>query len=446
VSYTVQGLDASGQPITGLDDLAASTHFEILESGGSCTGATCTATSSGDYRVIGRLIDDPKIRGSARLLVVPPPPQLSGLGLQPEQKAITLGGSVTYTVQGLDANGKALVELGDLAPFSHFDIHPDGSCTGASCTATKLGPHTVTATLNLGNRQITGQATLLVAPEDLASLELHPKPNPAVINPGGKVTYTVHGINTSKTHLDRLGDLAPFTSFKIDGGGSCTGATCTATKLGPHTVTATLNLGDREVTGEATLRVTTTPLNCPPSATDVRDLEVTPGKGTPGTQVQITAKINRTFANCPLTIFFGGSRFGGDAIIGPDGNISQRGTVPNDAKPGPTTVRLATTSGRTLATTSFELLLNINPAGASPWQWLLFVIGLLLLLLLAVPALLRERERRQRRWVRDHFRAEPHPSSDDMTTVDQDPESAPSLSFRLQPHGDPGTQTLKEGD
>jgi hypothetical protein len=180
--------------------------------------------------------------------------------------------------------------------------------------------------------------------------------------------------------------------------------------------------------------------------TDVRSFEVAPSKATPGAQVRITAQITRRFGDCLVTIFLDGSRFGNDATVGPDGNLSVRRIVPNDAKPGSTIVRLATTSGRTLATTSFEVLPKteaaVVPAEDRGLPWLLL---LLLLLLLAAPALLRERARRQRRWVHKHFRAEPHPSTDDITNLDQDPESEPSFSFRLQPHGDAGTQTLKEG-
>jgi hypothetical protein len=165
--------------------------------------------------------------------------------------------------------------------------------------------------------------------------------------------------------------------------------------------------------------------------------------------VQITAQITRRFGACSVSIFLDGSQFGGDAAVGPDGNLSVQRTVPNDAKPGITIVRLATTGGRTLATTSFEVLPRteaaVVPAENRGLPWLLFVLGLLFLLLV-VSALLRERARRQRRWVRHHFRAEPHPSADDLTSLDQDPESEPSFSFRLQPHGDAGTQTLKEGD
>ena len=162
--------------------------------------------------------------------------------------------------------------------------------------------------------------------------------------------------------------------------------------------------------------------------------------------MRITAQITRRFGACSVRVFLDGSAFGGDATVGPDGNLSVQRTVPNDAKPGITTVRLATTSGRTLATTSFEVLPKTEaalvPARGSGFPWLLL---LLLLLVLAVPALLQERNRRQRRWVRHHFRAEPHPSADDLTSLDQDPESEPSFSWRLQAHGDAGTQTLKEG-
>jgi hypothetical protein len=75
---------------------------------------------------------------------------------------------------------------------------------------------------------------------------------------------------------------------------------------------------------------------------------------------------------------------------------------------------------------------------------LLFVIGVLLLVL-PMPAFIGQRAWHQRRWVRQHLRAEPHPLPA-HATVDQDPHGPPTLSVRLQPHDDAGTQTLKEGD
>jgi hypothetical protein len=166
--------------------------------------------------------------------------------------------------------------------------------------------------------------------------------------------------------------------------------------------------------------------------------------------VRITAKVNPKFAACPLSLQLGRFSLGGDLTIRPDGTISERRTVPNDAKPGTSTVRLATTGGQVLAETSFEILTPEALAASTqrPWErnplWLLVAVAALLLLVTAVPAIRGERGRRQRRWVRQHVRAEPHSSPIDVT-VDRDPHSAPTFAIRLQPHNDIGTQTLKEG-
>jgi len=89
---------------------------------------------------------------------------------------------------------------------------------------------------------------------------------------------------------------------------------------------------------------------------------------------------------------------------------------------------------------------RVSPVFPSSASYLPLFAAVGALLLLAVPALLREQARRQRRWVHHHFRAEPHPSSDDVTTLDQDPESAPTLTIRFIAHYDAGTVTLKEGE
>jgi hypothetical protein len=89
---------------------------------------------------------------------------------------------------------------------------------------------------------------------------------------------------------------------------------------------------------------------------------------------------------------------------------------------------------------------RVSPVLPSSASYLSLFAAVGALLLLSVPVLLQERNRRQRRWVQHHFRAEPHPSADDLTSLDQDSESEPSFSWRLQAHGDAGSQTLKEGD
>jgi hypothetical protein len=325
------------------------------------------------------------------------PKPLARLVLSPTRAFISSGGSLIYHVEGYDPAGNPLGDLTVQTTFSirfsaaktSHRIRPDGSCIDNVCTATKYGRHTITATLNLEGRTIGVTAALQVVPRPRGTDGQRPPPT----SPPPTSPPPTSPPPTSPPPTSRPG--------------------------------------------------------CVPSATDVRGLEVAPRKVAPGARVQITAQITRRFGACSVSIFLDGSQFGGDAAVGPDGNLSVQRTVPNDAKPGITIVRLATTGGRTLATTSFEVLPRteaaVVPAENRGLPWLLFVLGLLFLLLV-VSALLRERARRQRRWVRHHFRAEPHPSADDLTSLDQDPESEPSFSFRLQPHGDAGTQTLKEGD
>jgi hypothetical protein len=157
--------------------------------------------------------------------------------LHPNPAVIEPGGKVTYTVHGLDADGSHLTELGNLADKTRFSITPDGSCTPeAVCTADAPRDYTVTATVDLNGLTVTGEAILhVVRAGRLAGLELDPNPNPAEIEPGGKVTYTVHGLDADERHLPELGDLdlAEQTGFSIKPeDGSCIEAVCTATKLG----------------------------------------------------------------------------------------------------------------------------------------------------------------------------------------------------------------------
>ena len=63
--------------------------------------------------------------------------------LSPGSASIVAGGSQSYTVQAYDSANNS---LGDVTSASSYGISPDGSCTGASCTATVSGAHTVTAT------------------------------------------------------------------------------------------------------------------------------------------------------------------------------------------------------------------------------------------------------------------------------------------------------------
>src|SRR6266545_1435182 len=480
VTYTATGSDNIG---TRHVELAARTHLSISPDG-SCTAATCTATRLGPHTVTGTVnIGNRTITGTANLLVVSR--TLVSLRLNPRSAVIHAHGKVTYTATGLDSAHRAVV---DLTAYTGLSSGPDGTCTHATCTAGKPGAHTVTGTVNFLSHTITGKAALQVIPrrhhvlppQRLAGLELNPKS--AVADAGAPITYIATGIDANGT---RLGDLTADTRFSISPDGSCTHATCTAAKPGPHTITGSLNLGtrlgtlttgthlhigrdgpcahaictaakpgphtttgsgnrgSRRVTGTAKLQATATSPNCMPSANDIRGLQVTPHKATPGTSVRIEGKLDRRFAACPLVLLLGGARLGGDTTGGPDGSVSGRGTVASHASPGTSTARLTTIDGRTLATTSFEIL---TKPSRSPLLWLLLAIAALLLTAAAVAAIGRERARRQRRWVRQHVRAEPH-SHPGQVSADPDREARPTLTVRLRPHADTGTTEItKEGN
>jgi uncharacterized repeat protein (TIGR01451 family) len=95
------------------------------------------------------------------------PGPLAEVVLSPATATIAPGGTQSYTAQGLDAFGNL---RGDVTAATKFKISPNGSCTGASCTATATGPHTVSGT----HDKITGTAALSVgapAQADLSAVE-----------------------------------------------------------------------------------------------------------------------------------------------------------------------------------------------------------------------------------------------------------------------------------
>ena len=230
-TYTAEGFDASNN---SLGDVTASTTFSIAPNG-SCSGNVCTATATGSHTVTGT---DAGAIATASLSVTPG--GLDHLVLSPASATITSGGSQAYTAEGRDQYDNS---LGDVTASTTFSIAPNGSCTGASCTASVAGPHTVTGT-KTGK---TGTASLQVTPGGLDHLVLSPAS--ATIAAGGSQTYTAEGFDASN---NSLGDVTASTTFTISPEGSCTGASCTASVAGPHTVTGTKT----GKTGIASLQVT----------------------------------------------------------------------------------------------------------------------------------------------------------------------------------------------
>ncbi|HET6514265.1 MAG TPA: DUF4082 domain-containing protein, partial [Thermodesulfovibrionales bacterium] len=229
-SYTVQALDASNN---SLGDVTGSTAFSIAPDG-FCTKGTCTATVAGSHLVT---VTNSERTATATLTVNGR--AVDHITISPSSATITAGGNQSYTVQAFDASNNS---LGDVTASTAFSIAPNGSCTGAVCTATVASSHTITATYS-GK---TATATLAVNAGPLDHITISPAS--ATINTGGSQSYTAASFDQ---YSNSLGDVTVSTAFSIAPDGSCTGAVCTATVAGSHTITATYS----GKTATATLQV-----------------------------------------------------------------------------------------------------------------------------------------------------------------------------------------------
>ena len=426
-TYAAEGLDAAGRD---LGDVTADTSFSISPDG-SCAGATCTATRAGDHTVTA-VVDagGRQITATAELRVVAGP--LASMTLRPNPATVTAGAMVTYTARGEDADGNP---RGDVTADTSFSISPDGSCAGATCTAAGPGPHTVSAAAATGGHEVTGTAELLVLPRPLARLTL--RPDPATIEAGGSRTYAAEGLDAAGRDL---GDVTAETRFSISPDGACAGATCTATRAGDHTVTAAVDAAGRRITGTAELRVVAGPL---------ASMTLRPDPAT------ITAHGSRTYTAHGLDV---AGRDLGDVTAGtrfsirPDGSCT--GATCTATKAGNHTVIGTVDIGdrkviaiASLHVTAFTSASFITKKSPSP-PWLLFAIGALALLVLAAgtTTAVSGHARHQRQWVRQHVRAELHSTPGSVTLDREDPHIAPTFAVRLQPHRDSDTQIMKEGE
>lgn len=120
------------------------------------------------------------------------PGPLAKIALSPATATIAPAGTQSYTAQGLDAHGNS---LGDVTAATTFTIAPDGSCAGATCTATAAGSHTVTGT----DGKVSGTATLTVSAPPQADLAVTETVSSATPDYGATVTFTTTVTNTSAT-------------------------------------------------------------------------------------------------------------------------------------------------------------------------------------------------------------------------------------------------------
>jgi carbohydrate binding protein with CBM4/9 domain len=267
-TYTAQGFDAANN---SLGDVTSSTTFSITPNG-SCTGNACTATAAGAHTVTGTNAG----KTSTSSLTVNAGP-LDHLALSPASATISSGGSQAYAAQGRDQYDNA---LGDVTGSTTFSIAPNGSCTGATCTATASGSHTVTGT-SAGK---TGTASLQVGAGGLDHIVISPAT--ATISAGGSQAYTAQGFDASN---NSLGDVTAFTTFSIAPDGACTGSVCTATTGGQHTVTG--NDGGKTSTASLTVSF----VKNPGFETDLTGWN-TSGSGSGVTVTRVSANHSGSFA------------------------------------------------------------------------------------------------------------------------------------------------------
>jgi len=214
--YSVRGVDANCHDLGDISSIATLS----ISPNGTCTGTSCTATVLGVHTVT---VHAGGKTAQTTLTIVPGP--LHHLVLSPSSATITAGGSQAYTAEGFDAYGNS---RGDATAETTFTVSPNGSCAGASCGATAAGPHTVTGT----DSGKTGTASLTVNPGPLDHITITPAN--VTTTAGGSQTYQAHGFDA---YENPLGDVTGATTFSISPDGSCNGATCTASIVGPHTVT-----------------------------------------------------------------------------------------------------------------------------------------------------------------------------------------------------------------
>ena len=197
--------------------------------------------------------------------------------------------------------------------------------------------------------------------------------------------------------------------------------------------------------GSATITVTVSAVACRAVGGPPR-LEVEPGKGPGGTRLRITAAVDRRLAACPLRFFLGRTPLGPDVRVAGDGSISADLRVPKEVKRGRSSLRLATMNAQTLAERPFQVV-----GGPIPWPVRLALgAGALLVGALARIAFRRwrasrdQRSRRRSTELPDDVRAEPHTRPVEVG-VEPVADGTRTFAVRLQPHTDPGTQTLQEG-
>ncbi len=145
-------------PISGPELTNANGQAAFTYTGGGAAGTDSIQASAG------------AVLSNAAAVTWSTPGSLDHITISPTSSNITPGGSQPYVTQAFDKFGNLIATV---TSSTSFAITPDGSCTLATCTASTLGPHTVTATysgdtaqasLNVGSSLSTPTITFGAAP------------------------------------------------------------------------------------------------------------------------------------------------------------------------------------------------------------------------------------------------------------------------------------------
>src|SRR4029079_1815261 len=156
------------------------TTFSITPDG-TCTGADCGSTISGDHTVTGTFSgksDDADLQID--------PAALDHITISPSNATITAGQTQSYTAEAFDVYGNS---RGDVTGSTTFSITPDGSCTAADCGSTVSGDHTVTGE----DLTKSDDAAVQLAPAALDHITLGP--SSATIAAGDTQSYTAEAFD-----------------------------------------------------------------------------------------------------------------------------------------------------------------------------------------------------------------------------------------------------------
>lgn len=223
VEYAVEAFDAYGN---SRGDVTASTTLTV--GGSACPLGVCTATVAtpaagpGVEIAASHTADGATAVGSRTVAVLPGP--LAVLAVTPLTTGVAAGTPVSFTATGADTYGNT---WGDVTSHASFTI--DGApCTGATCTPTLVGAHTVAASIGDGHLglPVTGLATITVTP----AAAHHVVVATDAATHSADESFTASAV-AFDVHGNRIGDVTASTDFTI-AGGSCVLATCTRTTAG----------------------------------------------------------------------------------------------------------------------------------------------------------------------------------------------------------------------